>query len=183
MKLIQPAYQNKIDVAEYLAALGCRAVTISAVAKTVAADARDIYKRVNNTLSPSGQTPKDHQWFLQNQQRRQHGAFLLLMYCKFRTGLEETAKHDAHGLAFALTLKIYRDVFKLAAGEELLVSPERFSLLVTNGYQFGWREIIRGKTSSFRSDNVKIMKCRKCKMPHLTEAHYVSYECPNHIEE
>lgn len=182
MKQIQPAYRSKLAIAETLAALGARAVTISAVAKTVPADSRDIYKQINNALSPSGQTPKDHQWFLANRTRRLHGAALLLLYCTYRSGYQSMAPHDAHGLAFAMSLMTYRELNQVPPNGEPLVSPERFSLLVTNGYQFGWESIIRGAASNFVSDNVKVMKCRSCRTPHLTEAHYVKYECSACVE-
>lgn len=174
MKQVQSAYQSKIDIAEELAFLGARAVTISAVAKTNAADSRDIFKRIRKAQSQSGQTPKDHQWFFANRARRLHGALLLLLYCKYRTGLN--IPHDGHGIAFAMTLRTYHKLYPNS--DDQVVSPERFSLLVTVGFQFGWQKIIRGEASKFRSDNLKVMKCRKCNLPHVAEAHYRTYVCP-----
>jgi hypothetical protein len=174
MKHHQSAYQAKRDIAEELAVLGARAVTISAVAKTNPSDSRDLYKQIRKTQSQSGQTPTDHEWFLANRTRRLHGALLLLMYARYRTGLN--LQHDGHGLAFALTLRSYHQLFK----EEAIVSPERFSLLATNGFAIGWQNIIRGGASKFRSDNVKVMKCRKCLIPHLVEAHFLNFTCQMH---
>lgn len=174
MKYQHSAYQAKLDIAEELALLGARAVTISSVAKTNPSDSRELFKQIRKTQSQSGQTPTDHEWFLANRTRRLHGALLLLMYAQFRAELN--LQHDGHGLAFTLALRSYHQLFK----EDAIVSPERFSLLATNGYAIGWQNIIRGGASKFRSDNVKVMKCRKCLIPHLVEAHYINYTCQIH---
>lgn len=165
-------YESKLAIAVELAKLGARAVTITSAARTKPADSRDTYKNIRGSQSQSGQTPTDHQWFLFNQTRRQHGAFLLLAYFSYRTKHKEHA--DAHGLAFALAYRTY----KRMTGEIPLVSPERFNLLVGHGFSIGWQGIIKGASSKFPFDNVKIVNCRKCRIPHLAEAHFLSYVCP-----
>lgn len=176
MKTISPAYASKIYLAIELAKLNCRAVTITAVARTKPADARDLFKRVHKTQSESGQTPTNHNWFLQNQQRRIHAAALLIFYNKYRLRYENVP--DSHGIAFALSLKRYN---RMCNGDPL-VSPERFNLLVTGGFGIGWKDILKGASSKFPFENVKLITCRKCKTPHLVEAHYLNYVCPDCAE-
>lgn len=172
MKIISPIYASKLYLAVYLAQRGCRAVTITAVARTKPADSRTLYTRVHKYQSESGQTPTSHNWFLQNQQRRVHAAVLLIFYAKYRLRYEGV--HDSHGIAFALTLNKYQE---MCATRETIVSPERVNLLITGGFSVGWKGILQGSPSKFSSENVKIIPCRKCKMPLLVEAHYLNYVC------
>lgn len=173
MSNVSPAYASKLSIASSLARLGARAVTISAVARTKPSDSRETHKREQGFHSQSGQTPTDHRWFLANQKRRQHAAFLLIMFSKIRASIADNP--DALGLAFTMT---YADYLRLyPGGEGAEISMERFTLLTNRGYPFGWKNIIKGESSKFGSDDVRVMNCRKCKIPHLVEIHYRSYEC------
>lgn len=171
MKQYSAAYSSKVHLATALAELNVRAVTITAVARTKPTDSREIFKRIQHTQSDSGQTPTAHNWFLQSKSRRLHGAALLIMYAKYRTAYDHLP--DAHGIAFTLTLRLYN---KMCDGD-MLVRPERLNLLIGHGFLLGWKKILTGGTSAFAFENVKLVKCRKCKLPHLAEAHYLNYEC------
>lgn len=165
------SYASKVAVGQALAAFGARAVTLTTVARTKPADSRAIVKTITGTQSQSGQTPTNHAWFLGNRQLRQHSALLLLMYAAYREKHEPLP--DAHGIAFTLTYNNYLGVCRGKA----LISPERFALLAGNGFSIGWRDIPRGGASKFPHDNVKVMRCRKCRVPHLIEAHFRSHTC------
>jgi hypothetical protein len=173
MTHISSNYASKLAIAGELARLDARAVTITSVAGTKSADSRAKYKQVHGFQSRSGQTPTDHQWFLASQRRRQHAAFLLLTYVRYRGSLEPSP--DAHGLSFVLAYRLYLETLQ----GERLVCPERFNLLVRKGYQFGWREITKGGHSKFPSDNVMVTICKKCRVHHLAESHYLNYVCPS----
>lgn len=173
MTHISDSYASKLSIAYELAKLRARAVTITSVAHTKSADSRAKYKQVHGSQSRSGQTPTDHQWFLFNQTRRQHGALLLLLYARYRASLEPSP--DAHGLAFVMAYRMYS---QMSDGEPL-VSPERFNLLAGKGYSIGWRDITKGGQTKFLADNVKVAMCKKCRIPHLAEAHYLNYICPS----
>lgn len=167
-----PNYQSKLDMATELASLGARAVTITAVARTKSSDSRIAYKQIHGRQSQSGQTPTDHEWFLTNQTRRQHAAYLLITYAKYRAHLQQSP--DAHGLAFIMAYKNYLALCK----NNPAINLERLNLLITTGYGIGWKDITKGGSSKFGSGNVRVMKCRKCTIPHLVEAHYINYVCP-----
>lgn len=171
MSKFSNSYSSKLVLAKDLAVLGARAVTITAVARTRPADSRLVHKDVTGQQSNPGRTPTDHEWFLANQTRRQHAAFLLVAYEKYREVHQESP--DAHGIAFTLT---YRDYVKLCKGKPL-VPIERVNLLITNGYSIGWRNITRGGSSKFLSGNVKVIGCKKCSTLHLAEEHCLSYVC------
>lgn len=177
MTHITEAYASKLAVGRSLANLGARSVTITAVAKTRPTDSSMLYMQVNGCQSPSGQTPKDQLWFLKTIEQRQHAAFLLLVYAKYRAQFEP--KPDAHGLAFSLAYSTYLRLTN-STYETALVSIERFNLLAGVGFQFGWRGILQGGSSKFASDNVKVLNCRKCGNPFLVEAHFMNYDCNNH---
>lgn len=164
-------YASKVSIAQALASMRARAVTLTSVARTRPADSRAIYKSVTGMQSQSGQTPTNHEFFLTSRPLRLHSAALLLMYAAYRARHEPSP--DAHGVAFVLSYNRYLRMCQ----SEPLINPERFSLLVSNGFAIGWRDIPHGGTSKFPTDNVKIMPCRKCKTPHLTEAHFISYTC------
>lgn len=164
-------YASKVVIAQALADMGARAVTLTSVARTKPADSRAIYRSVTGTQSQSGQTPTNHQWFLGSRAIRMHAALLLIMYAKYREAHDKSP--DAHGVAFALAYSNYLRV----AGQQVLVSPERLVLLISHGFGIGWRDILKGGASKFSGDNVKVIKCRKCKMGHLVEAHFLSYTC------
>jgi len=164
-------YASKVAIAQALAGMGARAVTITAVARTKPADSRAIYKEVNGTQSLSGQTPTNHEWFLGSRQLRLQAAYLLLMYAAYRE--RDSIEADAHGIAFTLAYHDYRRLFP----GDALISPERLALLIGGGYSIGWREIPKGGVSKFAAGNVKVAKCRKCALPHLVEAHFRKYEC------
>jgi hypothetical protein len=164
-------YASKVAIAQALAGMGCRAVTLTSVARTKPADSRAIVKTTTGMQSQSGQTPTNHAYFLSNRSLRLHAAMLLLMYAAYREKHEPLP--DAHGIAFTLT---YNNYLRMCRSEPL-ISPERFSLLAGNGFSIGWREIPRGGASKFPHDNVKVMRCRRCKTPHLAEAHFVRYTC------
>ena len=171
------SYASKVAISQALAAMGARAVTLTSVARTKPADSRAIYKTVTGTQSQSGQTPTNHEWFLGSRTLRLHSALLLLMYAAYREKHEPL--HDAHGIAFTLSYNNYLGLCMGAA----LSSPERFALLAGNGYSIGWREISRGGASKFPRDNVKVMRCRKCQLPHLVEAHFVRHTCTECLAE
>lgn len=164
-------YASKVAIAQALASMGARAVTITAIARTKPADSRAIYKEVNGTQSLSGQTPTNHEWFLGSRSLRLQASFLLLMYAGYRE--RHSAEADAHGIAFTLAYHNYRRLYP----DEAMISPERLALLIGGGYSIGWREIPKGGVSKFAAGNVKVAKCRKCKLPHLAEAHFRSYHC------
>jgi hypothetical protein len=164
------SYASKIVIAQALAVMGARAVTLHGVARCRPSDARAVYKEVWGTPSPSGNTPTNHEWFLGNRRLRQHAALLLLMYSTYRES--NSNKDDAHGIAFTLAYYNYRRVYP----GEPLISPERLALLV-NGYSIGWREIPRGGASKFTAGNVKVAKCQRCLVPHLAEYHFHKYVC------
>jgi hypothetical protein len=165
-------YASKIRIAEKLAQMDCRAVTLSAVAKTRPLDSRKVVKQVKGTHSNSGQTPSDHQWFFETVDRRRLGALLVLEYHYQRERYNDN--HDAHGVAFALAFDRYFKFFK----GDTQINPERFNLLVTKGYDLNWRKIASGESTIFEYDNVCVLLCRSCRIPHLVEAHLVSYTCP-----
>ena len=165
------SYASKVACAQALAAMGARAVTLTSVARTKPADSRAIYKTVTGTQSQSGQTPTNHEWFLGSRTLRLHSAMLLLMYASYRDHHEPLP--DAHAIAFTLS---YNNYLGMCRGEAL-ISPERFALLAGNGFSIGWREIPRGGASKFPNGNVKVMRCRKCRLPHLVEAHFVCHTC------
>jgi hypothetical protein len=164
-------YASKIAIAQALAGMSARAVTITSVARTKPADSRAIYKSITGAQSQSGQTPTNHEWFLGSRPLRMHGAMLLLMYALYRE--QHKNSDDAHGIAFTLTLYNYQ----LMYGRDALISPERMVLLISHGFGIGWRDITKGGPSRFPADNVKVMRCRTCKLPHLVEAHFISYVC------
>lgn len=176
MKITSPTYASKIALAQALAGLNCRAVTITAVARTKAIDSRVIYKQIHKSQSEPGQTPTNHNWFLMGQDRRKHGAMLLILYAKFRLIYQDV--NDSHGIAFALALRRYK---MMTAGNEV-VSPERFNLLVTWGFSLNWKNILKGDSSKFEYGNVKLMLCKKCRTPHIVESHYLNYICQSHKE-
>jgi hypothetical protein len=165
------AYASKVALASELAKMGARAVTMTAVARTKPSDSRAIYRKLNGAASQSGQTPTNHEWFLMSKQLRQHAAFLLICYAMYRNAYEPHP--DAHGTAFTLTYKNYLAV----CGEAPPISPERLVLLISNGFSIGWRDILSGGASKFPSENMRVMRCRACKVPHLAEAHFRTYEC------
>jgi hypothetical protein len=165
------SYASKVAIAQACAAMGARAVTLTSVARTKPADSRAIYKTVTGKQSQSGQTPTNHEWFLGNRQLRLHSAMLLLMYAAYREKHEPMP--DAHGIAFTLSYSAYLRMCR----SEAQISPERFALLAGNGFSIGWRDIPRGGASKFPHGNVKVMRCRKCKIPHLVEAHFVRHTC------
>jgi hypothetical protein len=165
------SYASKVVIAKALAGMGARAVTLTSVARTKPADSRAIYKSVTGTQSQSGQTPTNHEWFLATRSHRLHSAMLLLMYAAYREKHEPLP--DAHGIAFTLAYNNYLGVCR----SEPLISPERFALLAGNGFSIGWRDIPKGGASKFPHDNVKVMRCRKCRVPHLIQAHYVRHTC------
>lgn len=173
---ITDSYASKLAMAGELAVLGARAVTITAVARVKPGDARAKYRQVNKTQSRSGQTPSDHQWFLATPVRRQHGALLLLLYAAYRARFDQNP--DAHGLAFIIAYRQYLSVCYDTPSPP--VSTERFNLLVGAGFSVGWRDIIKGRSSNFASDNVKVLKCRVCNVPHLVEEHLRSFTCQEH---
>jgi hypothetical protein len=165
------SYASKVAIAQACAAMGARAVTLTSVARTKPADSRAIYKSVTGSQSQSGQTPTNHEWFLGSRTLRLHSALLLLMYAAYREHHEPLP--DAHGIAFTLSYNNYLGT----CGGEALISPERFALLAGNGFSIGWREIPRGGASKFPTGNVKVIRCRKCRLPHLVEAHFVRHTC------
>lgn len=165
------SYASKVAIAQANAAMGARAVTLTSVARTKPADSRAIYKSVTGMQSQSGQTPTNHEWFLTNRTLRMHSALLLLMYAAYREKHEPLA--DAHGIAFTLTYNNYLRV----CGAQAQISPERFALLAGNGFSIGWRDIPRGGASKYPHGNVKVMRCRRCRVPHLVEAHFVRHTC------
>ena len=165
------AYASKVVIAQALAGMGSRAVTLTSVARTKPADSRAIYKRVTGKQSQSGQTPTNHEWFLSSRTLRLHAAMLLLMYASYREKHDKL--HDAHGIAFTLSYNNYLGVCR----SDPQISPERFALLAGTGFSIGWRDIPRGGASKFPHSNVKVMRCRKCKLPHLVEAHFVRHTC------
>lgn len=177
MTAITEVYASKLCVADYLGKLRARAVTITAVARTRPTDSAAAYARHNGLRSPPGQTPKDHRWFLREPQNRRHAALLLLLYAKYRAVFEPQA--DSHGLAFSIAYATYLRVTGKDS-DSALVSIERFNLLVGTGFGYGWRGIPNGSSSKFAEDNVKILNCTKCKLPHLVEAHRLNYECKSH---
>lgn len=172
MKISQH-YASKVSIASALAGMGARAVTMTDVARTKAADSRHIFRQVRGEQSQSGQTPSDHQWFFTTKARRMHAAFLSLTYVKYRN--HHHGNPDAHGLAFTMALRVYNSLF----GNEAPVSPERFNLLVGKGFATNWRDIGNGGATTFANDNGKILRCRQCEVPHFVEAHYLSYRCPS----
>lgn len=165
-------YASKIAIATELAHLGCRAVTLTAAARTKPADSRHVYRKIRGEQSQSGQTPSDHEWFFVTKTRRMHAAFLLLTYAKYRA--HHAGDPDAHGLAFTLALRMYHAL----TGQEAPISPERWNLLIGKGYDRNWRVIPQGGATSFLDDNGKVLRCRKCRVPHFVEAHYMNYTCP-----
>ena len=174
MKDVSPAYAGKISIAAECAALGCRAVTITAVARTRPSDSRSIYKKIWGQQSKPGQTPDNHEWFLASQDRRLHAAYLLMCYSMIRQQYRNI--ENSHGMAFTLTLRRYKKLPRHKNGADMLVSPERFSLLL-GGYALDWMDILKGATSKFDGTNVKILRCRKCQVPHLVESHHITYVC------
>lgn len=166
------SYSSKIAIAEALAGFSVRAVTIAAVARIRPADARDIFVRFVGVPSKSGQTPKSHRWFLGRRTLRLHSAFLLLSYASYRQQYEPN--YDAHGIAFVLAYYNYQCLFP---GQQPEISAERLALLINAGFGSRWRKIPDGVPSDFEADNVKILKCRKCALPHLVEAHQIGYVC------
>jgi hypothetical protein len=174
MKQISAAYASKLAIGIELARHSARAITITSAARLKASDARAIYRQVNGRGSNPGNTPYDPQWFLSNKIKRQHSALLLLLYCKYRTNLElSDAKHDAHGLALALAFRVYSKV----TNDTPVINLNRLNFLIGKGFCIGWRDIIKGGSSKFELDNVKVITCKVCKIPHLAEAHFVNYVC------
>lgn len=171
MKTPSPNYESKLYMARALAALGARAVTITAVARTKSDDSRKIHRQVNGHGSNPGQTPTDPEWLMANRTRRLHAALLLIFYEGWRKTYQSLP--DAHGLAFIMA---YRDYQRLVPGNQA-INPERLNLLVS-GFNIGWREITKGGSSKFATDNVRVMNCKKCRLPHLVEAHHITYICP-----
>lgn len=164
-------YPSKLALAKNLAAMGARAVTITAIARTRPADSRLVHKDVTGQHSNPGRTPTDHEWFLSNQTRRRHAAALLVAYERYRAAHSESP--DSHGIAFTLTYSDYR---RMCNGRPL-VPIERVNLLITNGYGIGWCSISKGGSSKFTSANVKVIACKKCGILHLAESHCLSYVC------
>lgn len=170
-------YAAKLAIGHALAGMGMRAVTISEVAGTKPADSRETFRRVTGKQSSSGQTPTYHQWFLQSKIRRMHGAALCLWYVMYRQAYE--GRHpNPHGIAFLLAYKLYRQVLGAqVADTENDLTGERLHLLIGKGFERNWRQIPAGAPTTFDHDNLKIMQCRRCRVPHLVAAHHVSYDC------
>lgn len=174
MAHISDSYASKLAIAFELAKLRARAVTITAIAKTRTQHSSEKYQQVWGRQSPPGRTPSDHEWFLGTQQRRRHAALLLLMYHQYRVSYEPDP--DAHGLAFVMAYRRY----VLVTHNRPVIEINRLNLLIHTGFGIGWRGILKGGASKFDSENVKVLNCRKCRIPHLVEAHFRSYECPDH---
>jgi hypothetical protein len=169
-------YANKVVIAEVLAGFGVRAVTITAVARVRPTDARAIYTRFVGSPSRSGRTPTSHKWFLGSRSLRLQSAFVLLTFAMYRQQYE--GEFDAHGISFVLTLYNYQSLYR-NKGE---ISGERMALLINDGFGARWRQIPTGGTSDFEHDNVKILKCRGCALPHLVEAHKIGYTCESCLD-
>lgn len=177
-------YASKQFIAKELAALALRAVTLTSVARTKPADSRDAYRRVNGKQSSSGQTPTYHKWFFQTKQRRMHGALLCLLYVKYRRAYENMKPDphpNPHGMAFLMAFKFYKDLL----GDKVRdvdneITGERFNLILS-GFLDEWEKIPKGITTNFKDDNAKIELCRRCKVPHLVEHHFLDhhYVCPS----
>jgi hypothetical protein len=171
MAHISDNYAAKLAIAEELVRLGARAITITAVARIKPADSRAKFRQIYNRSSQTGQTPTDHDWFLTSKIRRQHGAALLFLYAKYRQSLQSSP--DALGLAVTLAYRVYLRV----TNNNPEINIERFTLLVNKGFSIGWTGILSGKSSNFTDGNIKLLQCKKCKISHLVEAHFISYVC------
>lgn len=172
-------YASKTFIAMRLAQLELRAVTLTAVAKTKPADSREAYRVVNGKQSSSGQTPTFHKWFFQSKKRRMHGALLCLLYVKYRRSYEGN-QPNPHGMAFLMAFQTYKQILGNAVrDEENEITGERFNLILS-GFQDVWEQIPKGVTTNFKDDNAKIELCRKCRVPHLVEHHFLThhYVCP-----
>lgn len=174
MPTLSKAYASKIAVADALGMLRARAVTITAVARTRPVDSTAAYIRATGQSPHRGQKPKVARWALKTMEHRRHAAVLLLAYAQLRATFAERA--DAHGVAFVLAYQRYLAMVAAEPGGAL-VSIDRFNLLVGTGYSLGWRSISTGGTSKFADDNVKILRCTRCSLPHLVEAHRQRYKC------
>lgn len=175
---VSRTYESKLHVAGELARMGMRAVTLTDVANTKPADSRNAYREINGKQSSSGQTPTFHPWFFQNKTRRMHAALLCLMYAKYRQFYEDQGNPTPHGVAFTVIFKLYH---KILGGrrmdEENEITGERLNLLIGKGFEVTWKRIPAGESTTFGDSEAKVMACRKCRVPHLVEAHRVDYHC------
>lgn len=177
-------YASKMVQAKVGAQLGFRAVTLTNIANTKPTDSRQAFRMVNGRQSSSGQTPTFHQFFFANKTRRMHAAFLLLKYFSYRNSPTVSRDPNPHGLAF---ISAYTDYLcrlgitgpgkQALAENDNLITGERFNLLIGKGYERNWRELLSGAITCFDTENGKLMLCRKCRVPHFVEAHFMKYLC------
>lgn len=168
---VSATYQAKLDIGSRLAALNARSITIADVTCMRPADARDIFHNTNDEKSVRGKTPSKISWLLENDTRRQHCAFFLITYARYRSVYKPISK-EASGLAFTRALDIYQ---KVAAGNDV-INPERFALLVS-GFAFNWMNITGGESSTFDRDNVRVARCSCCDGHFLVSSHIRRFTC------
>lgn len=174
---VSRTYESKLVIAGELARMGMRAVTLTDVAMTKPADSREAYRAINGKQSSSGQTPTFHRWFFQTKTRRMHAALLCLMYVKYRK-FYEGRDPNPHGMAFTVAFKTYKNILgERPLDEENEITGERLNLLIGKGFEVTWKRIAEGERTTFGDDEAKVMACRKCRVPHLAEAHRVDYVC------
>lgn len=171
--LSDSAYSSKMIIGGGLAGLTVRAVTIAAISGVSERDARALVTKTIGEPSRSGRTPVSQKWFLSKRNLRLQSAYLLLSYAKYREHFDGALSPFSLGLAFTLTYDNYRRMY----GANAEISAERLALLVKDGFGTRWRKIASGATSDFEHDNVKVLKCRKCMLPHLVEAEKINYVC------
>ncbi len=171
MKIVSTTYANRLAIVEEFAHLGARAVVLSNLCHIRPAEAREICRQIQKKQATSGQTPTDHQWFLQTHERRKHGALLLLLFARFAEYHQQQLPNDYIALGALLAYKTYSRLVP-----DRLVSVERFFLLIDGGFKLSG--IFHHGYSGYGTDNIKILKCKNCQIPHLVEDFRISFICP-----
>lgn len=172
MRIVSTTYANRLLIVEEFARLGARPVSLAALCRIRAADARRICRQIQQKVASSGQTPSDHRWFLQTHERRKHGALLLLLFSRFALCHQQAFPQDYLALG---ALQAYKTYARLIP--ERLVSIERFILLIDG--KFDLHRIAHHGCSHYHADNIRIIKCKRCQIPHLVEDFRLSFICPD----
>lgn len=153
-----------------LCLMGARAVTITSATGIRLSDARDIYKDINGTASPSGMTPHSLDWYTERPARQLQASILLKLYAR------ATQRGYSAQQAFIATYEVYSNIYGRARGQlqtQRLVDPERALYLVKRSGDFG----TLGAPGV--GEPVAMQACRSCGLEVLGAVREASFICPH----
>ena len=164
--------RTRLNQARVLCAMGARAVIVTSATGVRQAEARDLYKQMNqNQPSPSGQTPHSLEWYTERTARQFQASILLKLHYTF------TAQGLPPDQAFLAAVTIY---FELYGGDsdKIRVKPQRFISVERAHYL-----LRRARDSKFLNtpdvnETLKVMTCRSCGSDVLAAAHEATFICP-----